>query len=444
MPLARWLVAESKHAPWHWLEALLVPLLAAELAYLAQPGDPFLLEVQFPWLLLVPVLIALRYGALLGVFSIAVLCAVWLGESAAGIVTREVPALHLTGAVLLALICGEFSSVWEARRTRAEGALAYLRAKLERLTRQHYLLLSSHRRLEHEQLSRPVTLRAALGRIRRLARNPADASGLPGADALATLLAQVCQLEAASLHDCRQGAPQPLPAALIGTVEPLQADDPMVRASLRERALVHLQTRAPAFDDSRYLVVAPAVSSNGALLALLAVQRMPFLALHDEMLSMLAVLLGYYADALETSRAARVMQRALAQCPMEFADELIRMHRMRVQHDVPSALLLLRFGGHPDSAAFAGFVRRQVRDLDLIWDLPAPRDAEGSFDMLLLLPLAGEAGAAEAVQRLEHALDARYGLGFDAARVRPYTALLESGDPFVSLKLFLDLHDVRL
>jgi hypothetical protein len=64
--------------------------------------------------------------------------------------------------------------------------------------------------------------------------------------------------------------------------------------------------------------------------------------------------------------------------------------------------------------------------------------------MLLLLPLAGESAAREAVERLEKALEARFHLGFDAARIRSYVAQLEKRDPFITLMLLLDVHDVRL
>jgi polysaccharide biosynthesis protein PelD len=445
MSPARWLIAESRRPAWQWLETVLLTLLAAALAYSLSPSDPFLLHAAFPWLLFAPVLLALRYGALPGLGSIALLCALWVVQREAGLVRPEPPTLHLTGALLMTLICGEFAGLWEARVGRAETSLRYVQEKLDRLTRQHYLLLTSHQRLEQDQLTRPVTLRAALARIRRLAVEAPGEGRLPGAEALTALLAQFCQLEAASLHAFSGDVPERRPVASIGAAGPLDAADPMVRHCLENRALSHVQAgELPAESGHRYVLVAPVVSSDNQLVALLAVEQMAFLALHEETLSMLGVLLGYYADVLQVSRMARVMQRALPGCPLEFADELVRMHRMREEHDVPSSLLLLRFGGHPDSAAFAAFIRRQLRDLDMVWELPAKESAEGRFEMLVLLPLAGAAAAADAMDRLENALDARYQLGFDAARIRPYAAPIEPGDPFVALRLFLDLHDVRI
>jgi hypothetical protein len=445
MSFARWLVVEARRPWWQWLETALLTLAAGAIAYLARPADPFLLESAFPWLLFVPVLLALRYGVLQGLASIAILAGIWFLERDAGMVAPEPPTLLLAGALMMTLVCGEFAGVWNARLTRAEGSLRYVSEKLDRLTREHYLLLSSHRRLEEDQLVRPMTLRAALARVRKLASSAPLQGGLPGAEALTALLAQFCQLEAASLHHFQGGAPTAAAAAAVGATGPLDVSDPMVRHCLQHRAIAHVQLEELGADPGkRYVLVAPVMSSDGELVALFAVEQMAFLALHEETLSMLAALLGYYADALRIPRAARVIQRALPGCPIEFADELVRLHRMRAQEQVPSALLLLAFDGHPESAEFGAFIVRQMRDLDRIWQLAPSGEAPGRFHLLVLLPLAGESAAADAVERLERELEARYRVGFDAARIRPYTAQVGADDAFVQLKLFLDRNDVRI
>ena len=447
MSFSSWLTAESRQPLWHWLETVLLTLLAAALAFAASPADPFFVDAQFPWVLFAPALLALRYGVLPGLASVAVLSMVWAAERGAGLVQPEAPTLYFMGALLLTLVCGEFASIWNARLRRVESTYRYARDKLERLTRQHYLLLLSHDRLEQDQLSRPVTLRVALARIRALTASPHEESeALPGLTPMAALLAQFCQLEAAGFYACVASEPETQPRAAIGAARELDPADPMVRHCLEHRALSHVRMDALAgTPGGRYVVVAPVMDREGQLLALFAIEQMPFLALHEETLTALSVLLGYYADSLHISRQARVVQRALPSCPIEFAAELVRVQRMRSEHEVPSSLVLLRFGGHPDSAAFAQLLRRQLRDLDTVWELPARPGALTPLpDLLVLLPLAGAAGAEGALARLERALELRHATGFDGARIRAYDLQIESGDAFVTLKLFLDQHDVRL
>jgi hypothetical protein len=444
-----WLTAQARLPLWHWLETVLLTLLAAALSYAASPADPFFIQAEFPWVLFAPALLALRYGVLPGLGSVAVLSLVWAIERKAGIVGAEPPTLYFMGALLLTLVCGEFASIWNARLRRVESTYRYAREKLERLTRQHYLLLLSHDRLEQDQLSRPVTLRVALARIRQLvaAGIQADQNDpLPGLPQMAALLAQFCQLEAAAFYACVAGEPETQIRAAIGAAHPLDAADPMVRYCLAHKALAHVRMgELSAGPGERYVVVAPVADRDGRLIALFTIEQMPFLALHDETLTAISVLLGYYADSLQISRQARVVQRALPSCPIEFAAELVRVQRMRSDHEVPSSIVLLRFGNHPDSAAFAQLLRRQLRDLDTVWELPLrPGTVAPEPDLLVLLPLAGAAGAEGALARLERALELRHSTGFDGARIRTYDLQLGPADAFVTLKLFLDQHDVRL
>jgi len=436
-----------------WVETLALTLLAALIAYWADPANPFFIREDFPWLAFAPVILALRYGVLPGLLSCAVLVALWLYARHAGVVSNPAPTLSLVGALILTMVCGEFAGLWTARLRRLEMSTRYLDERLDRITRQHYLLMLSHDRLEQDQFSRPVTLRAALARIRVIAAAPEAGSAplaaqaaakpemYPGLGQMLELLGQFCQLEVASFHPCVSGEPDSVILNAIGAARPLAVDDPLVAYCIAKREVSHVQmSELRGAAHSRYLVVAPVVTSEGRLLALLAVEQMPFLALHAEALATLSVLLGYYADALAVSRAARIMQRALPGCPLEFADELNRCHRMWVQAGVYSSLMLVKFGTHPETASFAAVIRRQFRDLDVVWEIPQPR----GLVYLTLMPLAGPAGVEGCMSRLEAGLDQRHQLTFDAARVAPYSLQLDNEDPFVTLKLMLEDHDVHL
>ena len=439
------LLTAAGRPAWIWIETLALTLLAAGLAYWADPSNPFFIRADFPWLAFAPVLLALRYGVLPGLFSCVTLIALWFAARHVDLVPGPAPTLSLLGVLILTMVCGEFASIWTGRLRRLEMSGRYLDERLDRITRQHYLLMLSHDRLEQDQFSRPVTLRAALARIRVLAATRTDVAagreGYPGLAELLDLLGQFCQLEVASFHSCSSGVPDSVILHALGAARPLAADDPLVAYCVEKREVSHVkmnELRGAA--HSRYLIVAPVATSEGRLIALLAVEQMPFLALHAEALATLSVLVGYYADALAVSRAARVMQRALPGCPLDFADELNRCHRMWRQARVYSSLLLVKFGSHPESAAFATLIRRGFRDLDIVWEIAQPRGVA----FLTLMPLAGPAGVEGCMTRLEASLDQRHQVNFDAARIAPYSRQLGDEDPFVTLKLMLEDYDVRL
>ena len=439
------LLTSARQSALTWFETLALTLLAAAIGYWADPSNPFFVRADFPWLAFAPALLALRYGVLPGLASCATLSALWYLARHIDLVPAPAPTGSLLGVLILTMVCGEFASTWTGRLRRLEMSNRYLDERLDRITRQHYLLMLSHERLEQDQFSRPVTLRAALARIRAIAATEsgeaAGAETYPGLGELLDLLGQFCQLEVAGFHPYTEGRPESAILKAIGSARPLAVDDPLVAYCIEKRELSHVQMdELRGAPHSRYLIVAPVMTSEGRLIALLAVEQVPFLAMHAETLATLSVLLGYYADALTVSRAARVMQRALSGCPLDFADELNRCHRMWTEARVYSSLLLVKFGSHPETEAFAKLIRRQFRDLDIVWEIRQPR----GIVFLTLMPIAGPAGVEGCIGRLEASLDQRHQVNFDAARIAPYSRQLADEDPFVTLKLMLDDHDVQL
>jgi hypothetical protein len=446
MSLERWLI-EAKPPVWAWLETVILTLLAAGLAHLAEPSNPFFVGASFPWIIFAPMLLALRYGVLSGVASCALLTALWFLARKAGLVAGEPPALYLLGALILTMVCGEFADIWKGRLRRLEITNRYLDQRLELITKQHYLLMLSHDRLEHDQLAKPFTLRAALVRVRELAerRNETGVVRFAGMRELMQLLGQFCQLEVAGVHVCIDGVPQNAIHTALGPAEPLIVDDPLVQYCLGKRELSHVQMSAmQAAPESQYVIVAPLQSNDGELIALLAVRQMPFLALHEETLSTLAVLLGYYADALKVSGEARSMQRELPGCPPDFAEEINRSHRMWREADIVSSLLLLKFGARSETAAntpaFVAHVKRQMRTLDMAWEIGSGKN----IFVLLLLPLTGPAGVEGCIARLDVGLQQRHLAGFEAAGITHYREQLKDQDPGVTLKLMFGRCDVHL
>lgn len=448
MSLERWLI-EAKPPVRAWLETLILTLLAAGLSYLAEPSNPFFAGASFPWIVFAPVLLALRYGVLSGVASCALLTALWLLARKAGLVAGEPPALYLLGALILTMVCGEFADIWKGKLRRLEMTNRYLDQRLELITRQHYLLMLSHERLELDQLAKPFTLRAALLRVRELAA-PSSETGVvryAGMRELMQLLGQFCQIEVAGVHLCVDGVPQSAMHTALGPAEPLVAGDPLVRYCLEKRELSHVQMSAmQAAPQSQYVIVAPLQSNDGELIALLAVRQMPFLALHEETLATLGVLLGYYADALMVSGEARRMQRDLPGCPPDFAEEIHRCHRMWRKAGIVSSLLLLRFGARlemsANTPAYVAHVKRQLRTLDIAWEVVSGAGRQSC--VLLLLPLTGAAGVEGCIARLDAGLQQRHLAGFDAAGITHYWEQLKHEDPNVTLKQMFARCDVHL
>lgn len=402
-------------------------------AALLQPDDPFLLTQPFPWLWLVPLVLALRYGTPAAFGSSVLLLLGWYLLPMFGLGGGRFPLTHFVGGLVMTLIAGEFSDVWSSRLRRVADVNGYLGERLDALTRRHYLLRLSHDRLEHELLVKPLTLRDALQGLRRLTARKAEAP-LPEAGELLRLVSQACQIEKAALHVVRDGQPETVAVAQVGEAEPLRTGDPLVRYALEHKLLCHIQSEGLQQDASRYLVVAPVITSDKQLLGLLAVERMPFLSLNEESLQFLSVLLGYYADGVGSAHAIRSVHAAVPECPLQFAAELVRLHRIHHDVGIHSMLAALVIAPGPHQSEIAIEVLRQSRQFDQLWDFTH----EGRRILMTLMPLHGEAAMAGYLQRTQGWLHDSFGFAdFQSAGVTPASMLIGTAEPPALLRTMI-------
>lgn len=418
---------------WQWLEVAVMSVGTVALTWWLRPQDPTLVQVAFPWLWLVPVLVALRYGVLPGLLSGVVLVGNdWLALRL-GRLPGDLSVNMLFGGGLLVLICGEFSDVWRDRNLRMEETYLYVSERLSRLTKRHLLLNLSHDRLEQEMLARPGSLRDALVRLRTIAMDAAQKNqGLPGAAGLLQLLSQYVNIESAQIYTLQeQDGSYKLGSSVasLGDPEPLAADDELLMLVLEKGSLAHIASHDASLQrHTSQLVVAPLVSGESTLIGVLAVTRMPFFSLNIENLQMMLVLLGYYADNLDSADGVNNMQSRLPAMPVLFAQELARMMRLNAKLHISSHLVVMRFENDRGEEMVADFLRVK-RGLDLYWQT----ERKGVPVLVVLMPFTTASAKNGFLQRIEGWLESRfYGDSFSLG-VHLKVISLEVPDPLRAL-----------
>lgn len=427
-------------------EALLLPLFAVALGIWLNPLDPLWTQSAFPWAWFAPVILAMRYGPFPGLAASGVLLLAWVAFSASGWLPGEFPKVNFLGGLILIMLCGEFSSLWLARTRRAEGMQLYLDQRIEYLTHQYYLLRLSHDRLEQDLIGRPMAMRDALATLQEMiGQSDASASNapqLPGADGLLRLFAQYCQLEAAALYGVQAGAVATRPAASLGMAAdaaPLDADDPLIRQALESGNLSHVAHSLTAGENpSRYLIAAPLTTFDGEQIGLLAVERVPFFALHEEMLQTLNLLLGYYSDGLTAQQLAAQICAAVPACPVDFAAELQRLWRVRRESEVHSVIVALEFQARARFEDMALQIRRQRRSLDVSWLIES---AERKV-LVTLMPLAGMAAAEGYIARIEEWVLRQDGQTLSEAGIFPHVQHIDDLPPHELLDRLFEVCNV--
>jgi hypothetical protein len=274
------------------------------LAALFAPEDPLLIEGNFPWFVLVPLLVGVQHGALAATLSSVLL----LGFGGLHqLVTGQLQALPALGAfaggcLATGVIAGHFRDRAQARLVRSSQQAADNSRRLARLSRAHAVVKLSHQRLEERLCAGNWSLVNAFEETRRELQGATSLS-LVG-EVVLNVLSNHAMVQSATLLGVasvdRRGRIELEPSASIGTPPALDLEHRLVQRALSTGRLVALDaesTDGGAADT--VLCVAPLAAASGKLLGLVLIHEMPFMAFQAENLKGLAALTALLADMLE-------------------------------------------------------------------------------------------------------------------------------------------------
>ena len=413
-----------------WLEALLMTAGVLAMGYYFNRSDPFLVHGSFPWIWFAPLLIALRYGIAPGMVTVISICLTYLAMLKLGMLTGDFPTTYMLGGVLITLICGQFSTLWDQRLRRANQLSSHAGERFEQLSRAYFMVRLSHDRLEQNLISRPVTLRDAMMDLRMLLAIRGGELDKDTGTALISILVHYCSLESASLYPCDQGVPQDKPLASCGRGAPLHQGDLLLRSVLEKGTTAYQSVdRISTGERSTYLVAAPLYTSTGNMRAVLLISEMPFLSLHRETLQILGVLLAYAADHAEAAVTARSILTIYPDCPLMFACELIKMIRLRRDLDVSSSLVIVNISPTPRLEQLCLALERQQRGLDHTWR----RNLGWGVQFVTLMPFSGMAAVEGYLARFDSMLLKQFGISAGSEGISTNSYQVGSNEPFEQL-----------
>lgn len=400
------------------LETLVLSTFVLACSWALSPADPMLLGQAFPWLWLLPLFVALRYGTVAGIGGGAILLVAWAAFYLRLPLADSLPRDYFIGGFIIMLIAGQFSDTWSTRLAQARVSNAYLSERLSVLTNSHFLLRLAHTQLEQDLLIRPATLRDAFARLREVTLRDgtaADAGAtLPGAQCFLEAVTLACQIEAARVYAWRKGMLADAPAASLGEAFELDAGDPLVATALDELALAHIQS-LDARDQARtrYVACAPLIGAGEEVVGVLVVSRMPFLALTANNLQLMFALCGYYANGVRHAATTRDVLCDFPDCPYDFALEYARLADLRRVSGIGSSVALLLFDASKQAQAMFTHIERTRLDYHVRWVVRAG----GKHGLIFIMPLCSDVAVDAKLQQMEADVRNRFGVGFEEARV---------------------------
>ena len=403
-------LAPRANAAASWLETLLLTALAIGLGLWLSPEDPLLVN-GFPWPLLAPLLLGVRYGFVRGLVSAGLLVATLFVLRGLGLPAyAEIPASYVIGLLVSGMLVGEFRDLWERRLQRLQMANEYRQYRLDEFTRAHHILRISHDRLEQRVAGSDQSLRSSLLMLRDRLRE-LDAGSNPLAvlaDPILALLGQYGSLRVAGLYALdadRRLQPQAL--ASLGEMGSLDPDDLLVRLCIEKGDLVSLREELLERGEQRRYsslqACVPLIDTEDRLLAILAIRQMPFFAFNDRILSLLSLLCGHVADMLHSDARALQLEDADAQ---SFTQHVQRCLIDVERHDLPASLFVLELT--EDNDELVRLLKDSQRGLDL--QLLARNNRDHNC-LVILMPLTSAEGGRGYMSRLDYLLAERFGQG---------------------------------
>lgn len=404
-------------AYWAVLETVLITAALPIFGLWLRPDDPFFLHAEFPWLVLAPLLPALRYGFVYGFGSaLGLVLLIALGWRLHWFPMPYFPGGFVLGLLVVSMVAGEFADLWARREAREHTVADYERQRLDEFTRAYHMLRVSHDRLEQRLAASSQSLRLSLVQVRRmLFAVPADQDMLEGAaEAIMGLFADFGWVQVAELYAVRGGAPDAEPLARLGQSGALHADDPLVNEALRSGELVSVRSEdlgSLPRGTSSVLVAVPFVDVSGEIWALLTIHEMPFVAFQKQNLMLLAVLGGYIADQLVAAKG-----RAGIDDPAggDFVRDAERALIQRRRFGLPSMVQAAVVDNPAQADNLIGILSGQVRGLDRLW---IQRSSATAPVLFMLMPLTNEAQCVSYRTRIGRQLREVYGVDVDALGV---------------------------
>lgn len=114
---------------------------------------------------------------------------------------------------------------------------------------------------------------------------------------------------------------------MLGENKPLDTRDSLLRFTLENRVMSHVQMRDMDVSYTGfYWVCAPVMNSAEQMIGMVVVERMPFLSINQETLQLFSVLLNFYADIVQHGPEVDELCIAWPGMPPVFGRELVALN----------------------------------------------------------------------------------------------------------------------
>jgi hypothetical protein len=377
------------------IETAMLTGLGFLLGYWFSSDNIFFAIPGFTWLVIGPLLVALRYGFFFTLISIFfTIIILWIAQAyhLSWAVNGSISSLSMM-LLWVGFIAGSFRSYWGRQESKLEATVNYLDKQLIEMTNAYSLTKISHDRLQEMVVSR-VSLRDTVLDVRRQILN-VDVSIRNGnltdvAPIVLRALEDYGDIQLASLHHVKKN--KVIDSTVVGAIGKhkvsIKSNDALLQKAIESKKTVSLKGQLG--EDSPYqgsLVLAvPLVDSTGKIWGIVAVHQMPFRSYRPENLKLIATLAGYVGD---------LIGRKNYSLGVNVHDTELHLFLIQVQrciqdissYGLPSAIIGFEFKNKEHYKTVSALLLHRKRGLDQSW---MTRNRHDNKVLWLLLPLTAE------------------------------------------------------
>lgn len=279
----------------------MVTALLPALGWAVDAGDPFFVR-GFPWVVLAPVVLGLQNGFRYALVSGACLIGGAFAFRYLAQGAESVPVDYLLSVGLLGPLAGEYRDKWQRALELTRHENQQRGRRLEQFARAYHLLEWSHNELEQRIAGSGRSLERTLEHVHaQLVRSGAPALAGAG-ETILQLFSHYGQVQVAALYAVPAGgaarAAELERVASLGEVSSVDLEHPMIMDALATRELTSVREERAASRGAAPLACVPLVDAGDRLWAVILVHEMPFVAMSDDNMKLLAVLGGRVGDWL--------------------------------------------------------------------------------------------------------------------------------------------------
>jgi len=394
-----------------YAEIAVITIIAILVSYFFNRDDLFCIGANFPWIWLVPVLVALRYGTLPGIFVIVAFLVSFFAFDPKATISIKAYRYATLGGMLLTIFCGEFNGSWLNSMKRFSQLNDYIQKRLDGLNRAFYLLRISHDRLEQGLIGKPMTLRGILMDLKKLLIDANGQCTQKIAEQFLHVLEQFCSMEQASLHLYQDGKFVVDPIAHIGIEKhDLVIDDPMIQQCLEHNNYNYYAVNQLAkTQETKYLAAILLRTYDQKLCGMLVIEKLSFWSLTDETLQTLSVIASYFADDLWEVKKMANFLKVYPDAPPNFSFELKKLQHLNEKFDIDTALCAFIIPPSARQKNILTQIRHLRRGMDAEW-YHQQKDRDILF---VLMPFASPVVVEGYRNRFQNFLKSEFGINLD-------------------------------